>query len=467
MSMHRQAAPSLRASAGRCPRSGRRGHARGAQRALRLAKAFLLACLSCLFLVQQAVAQRGPPDEPGEWVDDPRRKQLTGDWNGWRRWIDAQGIALRGHYIAEIAGNPSGGLAQGTTYSHQVDVGADLDLSTLIGLAGGSLHVTFTERTGYSLSQSFIGNLISVQEIFGAGQNVRLAELAYQQSLLDGRIESRLGWVHASDDFASSPLYCYFQNNGFCGQIATVINSGFTIFPTGSWGGRVKVRPVDDLYLMSGVYEVNPTLSQPANGFKLGTSGATGVVLPTEIGWQPRVGPGHLPGSYRLGGYYDTSESPYLGSLLGGPSSMATGRWGFWLQADQMLYRPGPESLRHLTAFAVLGYAGPATALLQTYWQLGLVKKGTFADRDHDTIALAVNSSRFSSALVAAQNQANVLAPGSTPVQSAETTIELNYRLQATPFLSLMPNIQYVIRPNGLAAIADTLVLGLQVKATF
>ena len=43
----------------------------------------------------------------------------------------------------------------------------------------------------------------------------------------------------------------------------------------------------------------------------------------------------------------------------------------------------------------------------------------------------------------------------------AETTIELNYRLQATPFLSLMPNVQYVIRPNGLATIADALVLGL------
>lgn len=425
------------------------------------------ASLFLLLAAQQAEAQRGPSDEPEAWLDDPRRKSLTGDWGGTRADLVAKGVTLRGHYIAEFAANPSGGLAQGAAYAHQVDVGADIDLGRLVGLDGGGLHVTFTERTGYSLSQSFIGNIISVQEIFGSGQNVRLAELAYSQSMLAGRLETRVGWIHASDDFATSPLYCYFQNNGLCGQIATVINSGFTIFPTGSWGGRLKVRPVEDVYVKAGVYEVNPTLSLPANGFKLGGSGATGVVMPAELGWQPRVGPAQLPGRYRLGGYYDTSAAPYLGSPVGGPPSTALGRWGFWLQGDQMLHRPSPDSKRSLWAFAVFGYAGPATALLQTYWQVGLVKKGTFEGRDNDSIGIAVNSSWISRTLIAAQNQANAIAPGSTPVQSSETTIELNYRAQPTPWMSLMPNVQYVIQPNGLSSIGNALVIGFQAKVTF
>ncbi len=427
----------------------------------------LTAGLLAMTIAGQAAAQRGPVDEPEAWLDDPRRKTLTGDWGGTRNALALEGITLRGHYIAEFAANPVGGLAQGAAYAHQVDAGADLDLGRLVGLSGGGLHVTFTERTGYSLSQSFIGNIISVQEIFGSGQNVRLAELAYTQSLLDGRLESRVGWIHASDDFSTSPLYCYFQNNGLCGQIATVINSGFTIFPTGSWGGRVKAKPVGDVYVQAGVYEVNPTLSLAANGFKLGTSGATGVVLPVELGWQPEVGPAGLPGRYRVGGYYDTSEAPYLGSPVGGPPSTVVGRWGFWVQGDQMLHRPSPESPRSLWAFAVFGYAAPATALLQTYWQVGLVKKGTFAGRDRDSIGLAVNSSWISSAQVAAQYQANALVPGSTAVQSSETTIELNYRLQPAPYVSLMPNVQYVIQPNGLSSIGNALVFGLQAKVTF
>ena len=132
-----------------------------------------------------------------------------------------------------------------------------------------------------------------------------------------------------------------------------------------------------------------------------------------------------------------------------------------------MLYRPAPDSVRHLSAFAVFGYAGPATALLQTYWQLGLVNKGTFAGRDHDSIGLALNSSWISSAQVAAQNQANALVPGSVAVQSVETTIELNYRAQLAPWLSLMPNVQYVIQPNGVSSIGNALVFGLQTKVTF
>ena len=212
---------------------------------------------------------------------------------------------------------------------------------------------------------------------------------------------------------------------------------------------------------------MNPTLSLPENGFKLGTSGVTGVLVPAELGWQPRVGPAQLPGRYRLGGYYDTSAATYLGSPVGGPPSMALGRWGFWLQGDQMLHRPSPDSKRSLWAFAVFGYAGPATALRQTYWQFGLVKKGTFEGRDHDSIGIAVNSSRSSSAQIAAQNQANSVAPGSTPVQSSETTIEVNYRSQPTPWLSLMPNVQYVIQPNGLSNIGNALVLGFQAKVTF
>ena len=85
----------------------------------------------------------------------------------------------------------------------------------------------------------------------------------------------------------------------------------------------------------------------------------------------------------------------------------------------------------------------------------------------HDSIGLAVNSSWISSTLIAAQNQANALVPGSTQVQSSETTIELNYRLQPTPFMSLMPNVQYVIHPNGLSSIGNALVLGLQARVTF
>jgi porin len=417
--------------------------------------------------VAAAHAQSGPSD-PASTADAPlQQKYMSGDWGGTRKDLEAKGLTVRSHYISESAGNPIGGLRQSAAYAQQFDFGLDLDLGKLINLPGGKIHATITERAGQSLAANAVGSIISVQEIFGAGENIRLAALSYEQSLFEDRLTAKLGWIHASDDFATSPLYCYFQNNGFCGQIGIVINSGFTIFPTGSWGSVVKVGLRDDLYIQAGAYEVNPTLANPANGFKLGTSGATGVIVPAEVGWQPLLGLDRLPGHFKIGGYYDNSDAPYLGSPLGGPQATMRGRWGFYLQADQMIHRAAPGSDRGLTAFAVFAYAGPDTALLQSYWQVGLVQLGTFPERDKDSIGLAVNQSRISSQLIAAQNLANAAAPASVSVQSAETTIELNYRAQLAPWFSLMPNVQYVIQPNAVTTIPNALVLGLQVKLIF
>jgi porin len=414
-----------------------------------------VAAVACAALVAASAAHAE------SWLD---RKYMTGDWGGLRSSLETQGVTIRAGHLSESAANPVGGFRQGAAYTQEVYLGADFDLDRLVGLAGGKLHVTFTERAGKSLANTAIGSIISVQEVFGAGQNVRLAELAYQQVLFDGRLTARLGWIHASDNFASSPIYCHFQNNGFCGQVGIVINSGYTIFPAGSWGGMLKLASTDEFYLQAGVYEVNPTLPLLPNGFKLGLSGATGVISMSQVGWQPRLGSEALPGSYRLGGYYDTSTAPWLGSPLGGPKYGTRGRWGVYAQADQMIHRTVPGSDRGLTAFAVAAYSGPDTAKLQYIWQAGLLQKGTFAGREHDTIGLGLIQSRISDQLVAAQIRANALAPQSANVQSAETTIELNYRAQLTPWFSLMPNIQYVMRPNAVTTIPNALVLGLQLK---
>ena len=427
----------------------------------------LVASLGVGLAAAAAHAQSGPPAESARPELAADRKYMTGDWGGTRSELEARGVTLRAHHLAEFAANPLGGLSQGAAYTEQLDAGADFDLARLVGLSGAKFHVTFTQRAGQSLAANNIGSIISVQEVFGAGQNVRLAELSYEQSLFEDRLFTRLGWIHASDDFASSPIYCYFQNNGFCGQVGIVVNSGYSIFPAASWGGMAKVKPLDDFYIQAGAYEVNPTLLDAANGFKLGTSGATGIFVPAQLGWQPRLGPGGLPGHYRIGGYYDTSDAPYLGAPLGGPQLLARGRWGFYAQAEQMLHRTAPGTDQGLTAFAVVAYGGPDTALLQYIWQAGFLQRGTFAGRDRDTIGLAVDQGRISSQLVGAQNFANALSPGSVGVQSAETTIELNYRAQLTPWFSLMPNIQFVIQPNGVNTIPDALVLGLQLKLTF
>ena len=54
-------------------------------------------------------------------------------------------------------------------------------------------------------------------------------------------------------------------------------------------------------------------------------------------------------------------------------------------------------------------------------------------------------------------------------IDSAEQLIELSYGYQATPWLTLRPDVQYIIEPGAFSgeSIDNALVLGLQVKAIF
>jgi porin len=66
------------------------------------------------------------------------------------------------------------------------------------------------------------------------------------------------------------------------------------------------------------------------------------------------------------------------------------------------------------------------------------------------------------------QEDAALANGGTFPnLNSAEQLIELGYGYQATPWLTLRPNVQYIIEPGAFSGqdIDNALVLGLQVKA--
>lgn len=158
-----------------------------------------------------APAQPPGNPKPEGWLNRPT---LTGDWDGQRTELENIGILLRAHFLTESAANPIGGDGQTARYTQQVDFGADLDLGRLLDLSGGKIEITFTDRVGRSLSADAIGNQFAVQELYGAGQNFRLAELNYQQDQFGNKITFGLGWSPVGDDFATIPI-CVFSRMSY------------------------------------------------------------------------------------------------------------------------------------------------------------------------------------------------------------------------------------------------------------
>jgi len=102
---------------------------------------------------------------------------LTGDWFGLRNTLYDFGIEINGGYTTEPAGNPVGGLEQGGTYLHNFGFAVVFDLQKIFTLPASTLLVTVSQRSGDGLTQEYIGNAISVQQIFGGGQTYRLVQV--------------------------------------------------------------------------------------------------------------------------------------------------------------------------------------------------------------------------------------------------------------------------------------------------
>jgi porin len=119
-----------------------------------------------------------------------------------------------------------------------------------------------------------------------------------------------------------------------------------------------------------------------------------------------------------------------------------------------MIYRDGETgSQKGLTVWGEAAIAPRSTVSFMPYFVGGgLSYQGAIPGRDDDIASAGVIYGTFSRYI---------------PRTTAETVIEVNYQISLTSWLSITPDIQYVIRPNGSSAIKNALVLGTQVGIVF
>jgi porin len=369
------------------------------------------------------------------------------------------GLSVLMNYTGQAAANPVGGIRQGAAYAGQLFFGLDGDLNRIAGIQGGSFHVAVTNRHGRNLADDRIGNNTSVQEIFGGGQTTRLTLLSYQQKLFGDRLDIEVGRLVANIAFLNSPLYCNFQSNSACGNPTFVFKtSNFTFWPVSSWGAHAKAWITDKVFFHAGVYEVNPRHQQPGdNGLDFSTKGATGAIMPFELGYSTTFANDVLPRNYGIGGYIDRSDyaDPVLDatgrSALFSGAAPATrfGRSGVYARFDQMVWRPDPTAPQGLSVFGVAMKGTSGRQIEDYFLELGAVQTGTFADRPYDTVGFVINTQKFSSLGLANIRLARAaLGLGSGDVPTQQVMMELNYGIQVTPAIRVTPNLQYILNPD-------------------
>jgi len=393
---------------------------------------------------------------------------LLGDWGGSRTWLEARGITPTVTFVMDALGNPTGGMQQGFRQASNLNVDLRFDLDKLLRLSGAAFEISFSERFGSSLSKEDIGNVFTTQQVFG-GQTYRLVNVAYSQRLFDDRLELRVGRIAAGDDFLVSPYDYVFVQNGFDGNpVGIFFNApGMTAYPNATWGGLVKVKPTERVYVMGGLY--NGDTSIRANDHHGADWSMDGPLFAIgEVGYQVNGLPGDagLIGNYKAGFWYDDHEYfDFTTVARGRTPDLTRGNWGLYGLFDQVLVPFGARGSNR--GFGVTGsvLVSPdrSTSLMPFFTTAGVVARGIFASRPTDLLALGIVYGSFSNDLQESQRRSR---QAGTPVgiQRYEMALELTYRFRFYgDAVFFQPDLQYIIRPGGTGRIPDAFVAGFQV----
>jgi len=392
---------------------------------------------------------------------------LFGDWAGTRTWLEERGITPTVTFVMDALGNPTGGMRQGFRQASNLNVDLRFDLQKLLGLTGGSFEISFSERFGSSLSREDIGNVFTVQQVFG-GQTYRLVDAAYQQQLLEDRVELRVGRIAAGDDFLVSPYNYVFVQNAFDGNpVGIFFNApGMTAYPNATWGGRVKVKPTERMYVMGGLYNGDASIrANEHHGADWSMDGPLFAIA--EAGYQINGLPGDsgLLGNYKAGVWYDDHQYTDFTTVARGRAPRdSRGNWGFYGLFDQVLVRFGGSGSNR--GFGVTGSVlvspDQSVSQLPVFATAGMVVRGMFPSRPTDVGGFGVAYGRFSDDQQDSQRRAAV------GVQRYEMALELTYRFRFRgEAVFFQPDLQYIIRPGGTGRIADAFVAGFQAGINF
>jgi porin len=390
------------------------------------------------------------------WLAQPT---MTGDWGGLRTRLEDKGINWQTWLTIEPVHNFGGFKGDTTAWADTLAWGADVDMGKFYDIdPDGTFRIWMTKRDGRNPGTDKIGSFFQTQETFGQGRDFRLNEISYAHAFWDNIINLKGGFYPLGKDFGSLPAFCNYISNAYCGHPLTMpFDSGWDDDPSGRWGGRFRVSPMPNMYFQAGIFQVNPTIPQEGNGWKLGFNGNTGVQFPMEAMWQPSSDPRYT-GIYKIGGYVDTSRVPDEFD----PAIKDKGREGYYFEMQQKVWsEPGnPNRGLSISGFDAVGDQN-TSQLKQTY-HFGWSYKGTFPGRDLDTVNFGWVAAYANSRLVAFERLSG------KPMQSAtENQFELNYDIVLGPWLHVRPGLEYDTDPSGYASRANALVVALSSKIIF
>ena len=421
-----------------------------------------LLAAAALFLgtaAQSAENAQAPADRWQAWLQGDRA--LDG-LVPLRQDLSDRGVFLGGSYTTDILGNPVGGMSQGFTYYGQLQLFLVAELEKIAGWRDGYFVMSMIDSAGNDLSQHYVGNYFDVAEISSIPTLV-LGQMYFEQRWNDDKISLKLGRMGIGQDFVVMDMFNLYLG-GIDGHTPVFnYNTFWSANARSTWAGVLKVEPHEDWTLRYGLYQATTANRVIANhGLNMEIGPDDGIQMFGEIGRETKFADPWrdtlegLPGNHKFGAYWsDWNYTTFDGQSV-------SDSYGFYWIGQQMVWRERTKSDAGVTLWYSFVYA-PQTNLAQFPFFAGAGGgwQGPTASRPDDWILFGSYFGTMSRSFAADQEAAGLGNP------TYEWVLEWDYRAQLTPWLYVMPSVQYVIRPGGTGSIPNALVLGAEIGITF
>ena len=361
-----------------------------------------------------------------------RWDRATGDWAGTRSLLEGHGITVEGSWIYDVSSNVRGGVARGTRGRGLFTAAATVDLGTVAGLAGGTFAISYMTMSGPAGGE-LTGDAQTFSNI-DIEPTSRRYDLWYEQRLLGDRVRAKVGYVDANSEFAVVTAAGEFLNSS-AGFSPTLY--GLPTYPDPALSATLFVSPAGWLTLGGAVYRGTLPASRAADAAADAPFGIVELVAsPAALG---RAG---------VGVWHHAGYAPRLdGGLQQGP----TGWYAFLERRLSGTEGDDSTAARGLSGFVRYGWADARVNDFARHYMAGVVLDAP--------LGWAGNALGAGVSHVDLSDRAGYAHD--------ETAIEGFLRVQVLGFLTLRPDLQYIVHPGGAAGVDAALVSTLRVETAF
>lgn len=343
-------------------------------------------------------------------------------------------ITIGAAYTADIW-RGEGGAEEGWRYLDNFDLTLEADLEKAIGWKGATGRVYVLYNNGASLAE-LTGDAQVVSNIETGVKAVRLYEAWISQSIGEDA-SLKIGLYDLNSEFDALEAASLFMGSahGIGTDIAQSGENGPSIFPSAGLSARLSVDVTDTLTIRVAVLDGVP--GNPNRPSRTSVSLNEGALLIGETDW--KIGKARiLVGAW---GYTDRQES-----LIGDGSNSSR---GVYLRGESCVVS-GLDC--DVAIFARAGIASGDVNPFNLFLSSGIMVSPS---KDWDFGLAVAHANASQSGIV------------SEVVESSETVFEVTAAHAVTDWLTVQPNIQYVVDPAGTDLDRDALALGIRIAFEF